>query len=80
MNTANNTINAQQETIIRAQGLSKKFGVLAAVDGIDFTVNKQECFGLLGPNGAGKTTAKISAGGHGGCGSGILTCTRPPGR
>lgn len=42
--------------IVSARKLSKIFGSLAAVDGIDFSVRKQECFGFLGPNGAGKTT------------------------
>jgi lipooligosaccharide transport system ATP-binding protein len=42
--------------IVRAQGLSKSFGDLVAVDRIDFSVKQQECLGLLGPNGAGKTT------------------------
>lgn len=45
-----------QQDIVRAEGLSKVFGNLAAVDRIDFSLRKQECFGLLGPNGAGKTT------------------------
>ncbi|MFH1046050.1 MAG: ABC transporter ATP-binding protein [Candidatus Omnitrophota bacterium] len=44
------------QDIVRAQGLTKTFGNLMAVDHIDFTVTKQECFGFLGPNGAGKTT------------------------
>jgi lipooligosaccharide transport system ATP-binding protein len=39
-----------------ARGLTKRFGELLAVDGIDFTVRRGECFGFLGPNGAGKTT------------------------
>ena len=34
----------------------KRYGTLAAVDGLDLTVASGECFGLLGPNGAGKTT------------------------
>ncbi|MBF0494853.1 MAG: ABC transporter ATP-binding protein [Candidatus Omnitrophica bacterium] len=42
--------------VIEAKGLSKTYGDLAAVDHIDFSVKKQECFGFLGPNGAGKTT------------------------
>jgi lipooligosaccharide transport system ATP-binding protein len=42
--------------IIRARGLTKRFGDLVAVDGIDFSVTEGECFGLLGPNGAGKTS------------------------
>lgn len=44
------------EILIRARGLSKSFGELKAVDGIDFEVCKGEAFGLLGPNGAGKST------------------------
>jgi ABC-2 type transport system ATP-binding protein len=37
-------------------GLSKRYGELEAVRGIDITVKRGEVFGLLGPNGAGKTT------------------------
>ena len=44
------------ETIIKATGLTKNFGSLIAVDGIDFTVAPGETFGFLGPNGAGKTS------------------------
>jgi lipooligosaccharide transport system ATP-binding protein len=42
--------------VIEARGLTKTFGELAAVDGIDFEVPAGESFGLLGPNGAGKST------------------------
>jgi lipooligosaccharide transport system ATP-binding protein len=42
--------------IIRARNLVKRFNDFTAVDGIDFSVRRGECFGLLGPNGAGKTT------------------------
>ncbi len=45
-----------QQPIIEAQALTKRYGDLVAVDGIDFEVHKGECFGVLGPNGAGKTT------------------------
>jgi ABC-2 type transport system ATP-binding protein len=38
------------------RGLHKHYGKLAAVKGIDFTVNKGEMFGLIGPDGAGKTS------------------------
>ncbi|HEY4667443.1 MAG TPA: ABC transporter ATP-binding protein, partial [Anaerolineales bacterium] len=41
---------------ILARKLTKRFGPLVAVDGIDFEVGVGECFGFLGPNGAGKTT------------------------
>ena len=39
-----------------AAGLRKSYGSRVAVDGIDLTVQRGECFGFLGPNGAGKTT------------------------
>lgn len=42
--------------VIEARGLVKRYGTVAAVDGIDLTVNAGEVVGLLGPNGAGKTT------------------------
>ncbi len=42
--------------IIKVENLVKKFGGLAAVDNISFSVAPGEIFGFLGPNGAGKTT------------------------
>ena len=42
--------------VISVSGLTRKFGNLIAVDGIDFQVARGEIFGFLGPNGAGKTT------------------------
>src|SRR5713101_4675857 len=44
------------KTVIRTEKLTKRFGDLAAVDGIDLDVREGEVFGFLGPNGAGKTT------------------------
>jgi len=44
------------ETVIRTEKLTKRFGSLAAVDGLDLEVREGEVFGFLGPNGAGKTT------------------------
>jgi len=43
-------------TAIEVHGLVKRYGSLAAVDGIDFTVPSGSVFSFLGPNGAGKTT------------------------
>jgi ABC-2 type transport system ATP-binding protein len=44
------------EPVIRVRGLTKRYGDVQAVAGIDFDVARGEVFGLLGPNGAGKTT------------------------
>jgi lipopolysaccharide export system ATP-binding protein len=41
---------------LRGEGLTKRFGKRAVVDGIDVAVRRGEAVGLLGPNGAGKTT------------------------
>ena len=41
---------------IVANSLSKSYGSIMAVDGIDLSVNSGKIFGFLGPNGAGKTT------------------------
>jgi ABC-2 type transport system ATP-binding protein len=41
---------------IRAEGLTRKFGDLLAVDHLNLEVQRGEIFGLLGPDGAGKTT------------------------
>ena len=41
---------------IRLRALVKRYGELAAVDGIDLDVERGEFFTLLGPSGSGKTT------------------------
>ena len=45
------------EPAIRARGLTKRFGTLTAVDGLDLDVPRALVYGFLGPNGSGKTTA-----------------------
>jgi ABC-2 type transport system ATP-binding protein len=42
--------------VIRTQGLTKRYGSIIAVDGLDLCVRRGEVYGFLGPNGAGKTT------------------------
>ena len=42
--------------VLTTHGLTKDFGGLRAVDGLDMEVCKGDVFGFLGPNGAGKTT------------------------
>ena len=42
--------------LLDVQNLSKKFGGLVAVDGVNFQVDEGQIFGIIGPNGAGKTT------------------------
>ncbi len=47
---------ASDLTALLCRGLTKRYGSVLAVDGLDLEVRRGECFGLLGPNGAGKTT------------------------
>jgi drug efflux transport system ATP-binding protein len=47
----------ENDAVITAKGLTKRFGSFTAVDAISFEVRKGEIFGFLGANGAGKTTA-----------------------
>jgi ABC-2 type transport system ATP-binding protein len=42
--------------VIRTRGLTKRFGRVLAVDGVDLEVPAGDTFGFLGPNGSGKTT------------------------
>ncbi|MDP9273520.1 MAG: ABC transporter ATP-binding protein [Chloroflexota bacterium] len=47
---------APGEALVRARGLTKRFGDFTAVNAVDFDVLAGEAFGFLGPNGAGKTS------------------------
>jgi ABC-2 type transport system ATP-binding protein len=44
------------EFAVEANQLTKQFGQVMALDGVNFHINPGEIFGLIGPNGAGKTT------------------------
>jgi len=50
------TVDQSGLTAIETAGLTRTFGDVTAVDGIDLSVGRGELFSLLGPNGAGKTT------------------------
>jgi ABC-2 type transport system ATP-binding protein len=53
-----NTKNVKQERspIVLANNLTKKFGTLVAVNGLQLEIQSGDVFGFLGPNGSGKTT------------------------
>ena len=52
----NPSVVSAHTEIIRVEGLTKQYGDLIAVKGIDFSVRQGEIFGLIGADGAGKTT------------------------
>ena len=47
---------ANEDAVVRTQGLTKSYGGMDAVRGLDLVVPRHSIFGFLGPNGAGKTT------------------------
>ncbi|MFU8875777.1 ABC transporter ATP-binding protein [Micromonospora sp. SL4-19] len=46
-----------EDIVVRLTGLTRRFGPVRAVDGLDLTITRGSTLALLGPNGAGKTTA-----------------------
>ena len=54
--TGASSVSPVPEPLIQARGLTKTFGDLTAVAGIDVDVRPGESFGFLGPNGAGKSS------------------------
>lgn len=51
-----NQSSASTESILTINKLSKNFGRIQAVNGLELNVNKGQVYGILGPNGSGKTT------------------------
>ncbi len=64
---------SDSQPLILARQLTKRFGELTAVDGIDFEVGRGEAFGFLGPNGAGKTSTMRMIGAVSPVTAGVLT-------
>src|SRR6476646_10384823 len=46
-----------ENSVVAVRALTKRYGRVQAVAGLDFEVHRGQVCGLLGPNGAGKTTA-----------------------
>jgi ABC-2 type transport system ATP-binding protein len=46
----------QYQVVIQVEGVRKRYGPVAAEDGVSFQVHAGEIFGMVGPNGSGKTT------------------------
>ena len=45
-----------ENTVVKIEGLVKRYNELIALDGLNLEIRQGEVFGLLGPNGSGKTT------------------------
>lgn len=50
------TLPDREQPVIRAQGLTRRFGSVVAVDHLDLEVSRGQIYGFLGPNGSGKST------------------------
>jgi ABC-2 type transport system ATP-binding protein len=49
-------VTASADAVIEARALTRRFGRVTAVDGVELRVQRGEIFGCLGPNGSGKST------------------------
>ena len=52
----NQSANSAAQAVLQVHGLSKHFGGVRALDGVNFEVQSGHCVALIGPNGAGKST------------------------
>ena len=67
--------------VLECKALTKNYGHVAALDGVDFAVEPGRIVGLLGPNGSGKTTLiKLANGLLTPTGGEILVCGMAPGK
>ncbi len=63
MNVNTNSLSQEQNPILQVQDLAVSYGHIAAVKGIDLTLNQGEITALVGANGAGKSTALLAISG-----------------
>lgn len=68
------------EVILECKQLTKSYGSVRALDGIDLSIGAGKIVGLLGPNGSGKTTLiKLACGLLTPTGGSVRICDNPPG-
>ena len=56
MSSREEPVEDRKPPLLEAAGIQKRFGALVVLNGVDFSVGRDEAVGIVGPNGAGKTT------------------------